>query len=42
MTTQTRDSIHFDDSKSHGWQDLFVVASLNGQRSPEDSPTGGR
>ena len=28
MTTQTRNSIHFNVSKSHGWKDLFVVASL--------------
>ena len=24
----TRNSIHFNVSKSHGWKDLFVVASL--------------
>ena len=28
MTTRTRNSIHFNVSKSHGWKDLFVVASL--------------
>ncbi len=28
MTTQTRNSIRFNVSKSHGWNDLFVVASL--------------
>jgi 5-methylcytosine-specific restriction endonuclease McrA len=28
MTTKTRNSIHFNVSKSHGWKDLFVVASL--------------
>ena len=28
MTTQTRNSIHFNVSKSHGWKDLFVVAFL--------------
>ena len=28
MTTQTQNSIRFNVSKSHGWKDLFVVASL--------------
>ena len=28
MTTQPRNSVHFNVSKSHGWKDLFVVASL--------------
>ena len=28
MTTQTRNSIHFNVSKSHGWRDAFVVSCL--------------
>jgi hypothetical protein len=28
MTTRNQNSIRFNVSKSHGWNDLFVVASL--------------